>query len=167
MIAAGCLLLTAAACSDGDDHSRSSDATATVPSTPPATPEQRAAVEDAAAKYQADLIQLQETGRTALAPGGDVASFYAQFGATTRAAVERYTALDVPAGRASVHQRVLDLLEEQAGVLDEIAAGASAGESDSLGPQLDRLTELLGDVATANAELLRQVGITSPPGDDT
>jgi hypothetical protein len=157
-------LLAASACSGDADESSDTETAATGSPIPAATPQQVAAVEAAALAYQADLIDLQEQGQTALAPGGDVAAFYAAFGTTTLAAIERYSALELPADSSTVHQRVLELLDEQALVLDEIATRAAAGENDTLGPELDRLTELLGDVATANAELLRHVGLAPPDG---
>jgi hypothetical protein len=156
-------LLAAAACSGDTDESSDTESAATSSPIPAATPEQVAAVEAATMAYQADLVDMQARGQTALAPG-DVAAFYATFATTTRDAVQRYSALDLPADSTTVHQRVLELLDEQAQVLDEIATRAAAGENDTLGPELDRLTELLGDVATANAELLRHVGLAPPDG---
>lgn len=124
--------------------------------------DQRSAVSDAAGSFAKELADLQATGAAALAPGGNPAAFYREFATVSTEAAARYADLDVPNEVRETRDRLAALLGEQASLLGEIADGADAGEDESLGPQLERLTEVLGDVTTVNAELLRSMGIEPP-----
>lgn len=161
-----CLLVSA--CSDEQSSLDSETAATEAPDTgtapPPAvidTADQEA-LREASTAFAADLAELQTVGSTSLGVGGDLAGFYQSFADASREASERYGALQVPAEADTVRSRLVTLLDEQATVLETIASGAATGEDDSLTPQLERLTELLGDVSTTNAELLRSMGVDAP-----
>ncbi len=120
------------------------------------------ALRDASTAFAADLAELQTVGSTSLGAGGDVEGFYRSFADASREAADRYGALQVPSEADTVRSRLVTLLDEQATVLDTIANGAATGEDDTLTAHLERLTELLGDVSTTNAELLRSMGVDAP-----
>lgn len=128
-------------------------------STVAASAAQRDGVRQAAEAYAADLTAMQVQGRDALSPGGDVAGFYRSFGEHSKAAADRYGTLDVPADALAVRDKVAALLTDQAQLLSSIADSAAAGAPDAAGAQLTRLTTVMNDVATANAELLRRTGV--------
>ena len=154
--------IVASGCSD--EQAALDPQTADTGAAPPPsfTAAEQDALREASTAFASDLAELQVVGSTSLGAGGDVAGFYLSFADATREAVDRYEALQVPPESDTVRSRLLTLLDEQATVLESIASGAATGEDDSLTPQLERLTELLGDVSTTNAELLRSMGVDAP-----
>lgn len=154
-------VLAVTGCGSASHRAAANDTAATLRTsdTIAASPAQRDAVRQAAEAYTTDLAAMQVQGKNALAPGGDVAGFYRSFGERSKAAADRYSALDVPADALSVRDKVAALLAEQADLLSAIGEIAVAGAPDAASAQLTQLTTVMNDVATANAELLRRTGV--------
>lgn len=162
-VAASCIMLALTACGGDENAEPSADTGAAAPAI--VTDDQRDALSAVAQDYAQQLAELQQTGAAALAPGGSPATFYSEFAKATKSAAEQYSALSVPAEIEQTRGRLTALLDEQGQLLEEIAAGAEAGDDASVEPQLERLTEVLGDITTVNAEFFRSMGIEPPdPG---
>lgn len=106
--------------------------------------------------YEQALREVQQRGQAALASGGDaVLAVYREMLTVTRTAHRDYARLDAPEAVHDNHERLVELLERQAAVLERVLAAASAQDDAALTEALQELAVVIGDWATANAALDR------------
>jgi acyl-CoA reductase-like NAD-dependent aldehyde dehydrogenase len=136
------------ACSDGDGGSSSNASTAAY----------AADYREATETFEGEVDRLRAEGRSVVGQGEDaLLAFYQRLAEATAEARDRYRDLRPPDELASLHRRMVDLLEEQAKVLDALVAHAREGSAE-LDQDLQELARLLGDWAQAGREMSRRLG---------
>lgn len=118
---------------------------------------------DEQAGYELALDGVRERGRQAVGSGGEqaVLSVYTEMLEVTRSARDDYARLQPPHDLQADHDRLVELLTEQAAVLERVLSAVADQDDDGLAASLQELAVLIGEWATANAALSRALTSTA------
>lgn len=115
------------------------------------------------AEYEGALAGIREHGRDVVGTGdGDaVVHVYAEMLEATRDARDDYAGLQPPKELRDDHHRLVELLTQQAAVLERLLAAAAENDDSGLTESLQELAVLIGEWATANQALDRALTSTT------